>query len=111
MFVQAPTGVGKTLSAIFPGIKAIGEGIAEKLFYLTAKTIAGTVAHESFRILRKCGLDFKSIGITAKEKLCVCDEVNCNPVHCERAKGHYDRVNAAIFDVINNEINNVHVLY
>ena len=103
LYIQAPTGIGKTMSTVFPAIKAMGEDKAEKLFYLTAKTITGTVAHESFRILRKCGLDFKSVGITAKEKLCVCDETNCNPVHCERAKGHYDRVNAAIFDVITNE--------
>ena len=103
LYIQAPTGIGKTMSTVFPAVKAMGEEKGEKLFYLTAKTIAGTVAHESFRILRKCGLDFKSIGITAKEKLCVCDEVNCNPVHCERAKGHYDRVNAAIFDIITNE--------
>lgn len=103
LFIQAPTGIGKTMSTVFPAIKAMGEEKCEKLFYLTAKTIAGTVAHESFRILRKCGLDFKSIGITAKEKICSCDEVNCNPVHCDRAKGHFDRVNAAIFDVITNE--------
>ena len=103
LYIQAPTGIGKTMSTVFPAIKAMGEDKAEKLFYLTAKTIAGTVAHESFRILRKCGLDFKSIGITAKEKVCVCDETNCNPVYCERAKGHYDRVNAAIYDVITNE--------
>ena len=103
LYIQAPTGIGKTMSTVFPAIKAMGEEKAEKLFYLTAKTIAGTVAHESFRILRKCGLDFKSVGITAKEKLCVCDEVNCNPVHCERAKGHFDRVNAAIYDIITNE--------
>ena len=103
LYIQAPTGIGKTMSTVFPAIKAMGEDKAEKLFYLTAKTITGTVAHESFRILRKNGLDFKSVGITAKEKLCVCDEVNCNPVHCERARGHYDRVNAAVFDVLNNE--------
>ena len=103
LYIQAPTGIGKTMSTVFPAVKAMGEEKAEKLFYLTAKTIAGTVAHESFRILRKCGLDFKSIGITAKEKMCVCDETNCNPVYCQRAKGHFDRVNAAIYDVITNE--------
>lgn len=103
LYIQAPTGIGKTMSTVFPAVKAMGEDKVEKIFYLTAKTIAGTVAHESFRILRKCGLDFKSIGITAKEKLCVCDEVNCNPIHCERAKGHFDRINTAVFDIITNE--------
>lgn len=103
LFIQAPTGVGKTMSTVFPAVKAMGEDKAEKLFYLTAKTIAGTVAHEAFRTLRKTGLHFKTIGITAKEKMCIMDETNCNPVYCERAKGHYDRINAAIFDIISNE--------
>ena len=103
LFIQAPTGIGKTMSTVFPTVKAMGEDKAEKLFYLTAKTIAGTVAHESLRTLRNCGLDFKSIGITAKDKICVCDETNCNPDYCERAKGHYDRVNEAIYDVITSE--------
>ena len=35
--------------------------------------------------------------------MCVCDETNCNPVYCQRAEGHFDRVNAAIYDVITNE--------
>lgn len=103
LFIQAPTGVGKTMSTVFPAVKAMGEDKAEKIFYLTAKTIAGTVAHEAFRTLRRSGLHFKTIGITAKEKMCVMDETNCNPVYCERAKGHYDRINEAVFDIINNE--------
>ena len=36
LFCQAPTGIGKTISTLFPAIKAIGEGIADKIFYLTA---------------------------------------------------------------------------
>lgn len=103
LFIQAPTGVGKTMSTVFPAVKAMGEDKAEKLFYLTAKTIAGTVAHEAFRTLRTCGLKFKTIGLTAKEKMCVMDETNCNPVYCERAKGHFDRINDAVYDIITNE--------
>lgn len=103
LFIQAPTGVGKTMSTVFPAVKAMGENKAEKIFYLTAKTIAGTVAHEAFRTLRKSGLHFKTISITAKDKMCVMEEANCNPVYCDRAKGHYDRINAAVFDIINNE--------
>ena len=103
LFIQAPTGVGKTMSTVFPAVKAMGEDMAEKIFYLTAKTIAGTVAHEAFRTLRKCGLKFKTIGLTAKEKMCVMDETNCNPTYCERALGHFDRINDAVYDIITNE--------
>lgn len=103
LFVQAPTGVGKTMSAVFPAVRAMGEGLADKLFYLTAKTIARTVAEEAFLVLRQKGLKLKCLTLTAKEKLCVCDGAECNPRKCLRAKGHYDRVNDAVFELLTGE--------
>lgn len=103
LFIQAPTGIGKTLSTVFPAVKAVGEGWADKIFYLTAKTITRAVAQESFQILRRKGMKLSSVVITAKEKLCVAEEVECNPVACVRAKGHFDRVNAAVYDLIQQE--------
>ena len=103
LFIQAPTGIGKTLSTVFPAVKAVGEGWADKIFYLTAKTITRAVAQESFRILRNDGMKLSSVIITAKEKLCVAEQVECNPVACVRAKGHFDRVNAAVYDLIQHE--------
>ena len=99
LFVQAPTGVGKTMSAIFPSVRAIGEGKGETLFYLTAKTITGTVAQEAFHILREKGLKFKVTTITAKEKLCFQDTPECTPEKCPYAKGHFDRVNDAVYEL------------
>lgn len=103
LFIQAPTGIGKTLSTVFPAVKAIGEGKGEKLFYLTAKTITRTVAEEALRILRSGGLIFSSVTITAKEKLCPLEKMECNPDHCPYAKGHFDRVNEAVFDILHLE--------
>ena len=100
IFIQAPTGVGKTMSAVFPAVRAIGQGMAETVFYLTARTITRTVAQDAFEKLRDRGLLFKVVTITAKEKLCMCDEMECNPVHCPYAKGHYDRVNDAVFQLL-----------
>lgn len=100
LFVQAPTGVGKTMATVFPAVKAVGEGLGERIFYLTAKTITRTVAEQSFYILKELGLRFKVITLTAKEKICFCEETICNPDHCPYAKGHYDRVNEAVFDMI-----------
>ena len=99
LFVQAPTGVGKTMSAIFPSVRAIGEGKGETLFYLTAKTITGTVAWEAFHTLRENGLKFKVTAITAKEKLCFLDSLECTPEKCPYAKGHFDRVNDAVYEL------------
>lgn len=103
LFIQAPTGIGKTLSTVFPAVKAIGEGKGEKLFYLTAKTITRTVAEEALRILRGKGLIFTSVTITAKEKLCPMEKTECSPDVCPYAKGHFDRVNEAVFDIIHLE--------
>lgn len=99
IFIQAPTGVGKTMSTVFPAVRAVGEGKGETIFYLTAKTITRTVAEEAFEILQKNGLLFKVITITAKEKLCFCEKIECNPVACPYAKGHFDRVNDAVFEL------------
>ena len=61
------------------------------------------MAEEAFRILRGSGLIFSSVTITAKEKLCPLEKTECNPDHCPYAKGHFDRVNEAVFDILHLE--------
>ena len=105
LFIQAPTGVGKTISTLYPAIKAVGEGFGDKIFYLTAKTVTANVAKETLGILCEKGYQAKSVQITAKEKLCPCEEMECNPVGCPYAKGHFDRVNDAVYDLLQKENN------
>ena len=102
LFIEAPTGVGKTLSTVFPVVRAMGEGLVEKIFYLTAKTITRVAPEETFDILRKQDLTIKTLTITAKDKVCILEQPKCDPVSCHRAKGHFDRVNDAIYDAITN---------
>lgn len=103
LFIEAPTGVGKTISTVFPSVKAMGEGLVQKIFYLTAKTITRTVAEDTFKLLGGNGLLLKTVTITAKEKVCILEKPECNPGACPRAKGHYDRVNDAVYDLLTNE--------
>ncbi len=106
LFIQAPTGVGKTISTIYPSVKAMGSGMVEKIFYLTAKTITRTAAQSAYIDLTQCGLNFKTVTITAKEKICFQEndlKIECNPIACPYAKGHYDRINEAVFDIITHE--------
>lgn len=103
LFIEAPTGVGKTISTVFPAIKAMGAGLGQKLFYLTAKTITRTVAEETKQLLTERGLLLKAVTITAKDKICILDKADCNPVSCPRAKGHFDRVNDAVYELLVSE--------
>lgn len=100
LFIQAPTGVGKTIATLFPAVKAVGEGLGDKIFYLTAKTITRTAALQAFDKLKEQALRMKVIVLTAKEKICFCEETNCNPEYCPYAKGHYDRVNDAVYELL-----------
>lgn len=103
LFIQAPTGTGKTITTVFPAVKAVGQGLADKVFYLTARTITRTVAKEAFDLLRTRGYQGRVLIITAKEKLCLCEEMDCNPINCPYARGHYDRVNEAVFELLSQE--------
>ena len=103
LFIQAPTGTGKTLATMFPAVKAMGEGLSDKIFYLTAKTITRTVAANCLNLLRGQNLCMKSVLLTAKEKMCLCEETDCNPEKCPYAKGHFDRVNDAVFEILNSD--------
>lgn len=105
LFLEAPTGVGKTISTVFPAVKAIGAEKAERLFYLTAKTITRTVADETFGLLRQKGLFFKTVLLTAKDKICLMEATECNPDACPYADGHYDRINDALYDILTHEVN------
>jgi Rad3-related DNA helicase len=103
LFTQAPTGIGKTISTIFPAVKALGSGIGEKIIYLTAKTINRQVAEDTYDKLRQGGLEFISITIMAKEKICINKEFDCTPENCIYAKDYYSKVKKVILDIIDGE--------
>ena len=99
-FAQAPTGTGKTISTLFPAIKAMGEDKTSKIFYLTAKTITREVTQNTISLMRKKDLNLKAVTITAKEKICKMEEVNCNPEYCPYANGYFDRINNSLKDIL-----------
>lgn len=105
LFAQAPTGIGKTISTIFPAVKAIGEGHGKRIIYLTSKVINREVANEAINKLRENGLEFLTITLTAKEKSCCNNVFDCNPEVCNYAQGYYGKARKAIKDIIENEQN------
>ena len=97
VFCQAPTGIGKTMSALFPALKAMGEGCGAKLFYLTARNTTQAAAEDAVARLRAAqpGLALRSVTLTAKEKACLHPDAEghpaCLPEVCPFANGYYDR--------------------
>ena len=100
LFAQAPTGIGKTISTLFPSLKAIGEEKVDKIFYLCAKTITANVAYDTIHLLQKQGVSFKTVCLTAKDKICFLDKRNCDPKVCPYAKGYYNRNKDALYELL-----------
>jgi DNA excision repair protein ERCC-2 len=96
LFAEAPTGIGKTISVLFPAVKALAEGTLERIFYLTAKTVGRTVAEKAFAEMRNAGLHVRTITLTAKEKICLNEGQACDVSNCPLARGYYDRVKGAM---------------
>jgi DNA excision repair protein ERCC-2 len=103
LFAQAPPGVGKTIATLFPAVKAVGMGLVSKIFYLTAKTPGRTVAEKAIEDMRQAGLRFKSVTLTAKEKICFCPEAGCDPEACEFARNYFGKVKTALAEVHQDE--------
>lgn len=96
LFAEAPTGIGKTISVVFPAVKAMGEGHFEKIFYLTAKTVGRTIAEMAFADLRRTGLRLRTVTLTAKDKMCFYEGQPCDASTCPFALGYFDRVKSAV---------------
>ncbi len=96
LYVQSPTGVGKTIAALFPAVKALGQGLAAKIFYLTAKTPGRLVAEKTLDDMRQASLNLISVTLTAKEKICFCPPVNCDPEVCVFARDYFGKVKNAL---------------
>lgn len=103
LFVNAPTGIGKSLGTIYPSLKALSN-IQEQIFYLTAKSTVKLVADDTVELLRhRSGLICKSLVLTAKEKICLNDELKCHPKDCPFARDFYKRLRSAVFDIFKRE--------
>lgn len=112
VLAQAPTGTGKTMAALFPALKGIGEGLVERIFYLTARTTARGAAVDALRLLPQGRL--RTIVLYAREVLCpqaagsasqaesapragsANQAPDCAPEVCPRARGYFDRLPAAL---------------
>lgn len=103
LFAQAPTGVGKTISTLFPAIKSLNYKNNSKIYYLTAKSSIKSIAFDTIKLMADKGLRLRTTVITAKEKICFMDEAKCDPEYCPYARGYYDKLNKPLKNSIKNE--------
>ena len=108
VFVEAPTGTGKTVSALYPAVRALGEGHIDRIFYLTAKASTRREAYAASAKLFEGGACLRTAVITAKEQVCPMKSYGmaagkrnlCNPIDCPYARGYYDRVEGALRELL-----------
>ncbi|HEV2693656.1 MAG TPA: helicase C-terminal domain-containing protein [Verrucomicrobiae bacterium] len=100
LFLAAPTGIGKTVSVLFPAVKALGEGKLRRIFYLTARTVGRLIAENALAGLRGGGLKLRAVTLTAWEKICVRDGQPCDQLTCPLAIGYYDRIKPAMREAL-----------
>lgn len=104
LFVEAPTGLGKTMATLFPAAKALpilGEG---KIFFLTAKTPGRIAAADTVKHLRRAGARLRCLTLTAKNRICFTENPNgCDPRVCPYAIGYHDRIRPALRELLEQE--------
>ena len=105
LLCQAPTGIGKTMSTLFPALKAMGEGCDGRIFYLTARSTTRAAAEGALARLRENQpeLRLKSITLTAKDKVCLLEKRECTPEACPYARGYYDRLRDALWQALDED--------
>ena len=105
LFCQAPTGIGKTVSTLYPSVRCLGEGVAEKVFYLTGKSSIRREAYSSLKKLKEAGTDVYGIVLSSREHMCICEGAklrggrlssNCNPERCPYAEKYYSKLDAVL---------------
>ena len=100
LFAVMPTGTGKSAAALYPALKALGQGLTRKIFCLTARgTQRIAIQAEVDRMLHQ-GLILHAMTLNAKEGLCPMEQMRCHPEHCQRACGHYLRQQAALEEAL-----------
>jgi DNA excision repair protein ERCC-2 len=101
LFVEAPTGMGKTLATLYPAIKALPLIADGKVFYVTAKTPGRLAAQDALQRLRDIDVQVRSVSLTAKAKICFApDASGCDPATCPFRKGYYDRYKPAMRELL-----------
>ncbi len=100
LYAVMPTGTGKSAAVLYPALKALGQGLILKVFCLTARGTQRIAMRKELDRMLDRGLVAHALTLHAKESLCPMEQLRCHPRHCPRAKGHYDRQQAALEEAL-----------
>ncbi|MES3020061.1 MAG: ATP-dependent DNA helicase [Pseudomonadota bacterium] len=97
VLAQAPTGIGKTVGALFPTLKAAPRHGLDKVFFLAAKTPGRQLALDALATIAASApaLPLRVLELVARDKACEHPDKACHGQSCPLAKGFYDRLPAA----------------
>lgn len=98
LLLEAPTGSGKSLAVLYPGIRAAEEDT--QLFFLTSRNAGSEAALEAAQKLAGEGRTLSAIELTAKEKICPVEGMPCNPEQCPYASGYFERIAPAVDELL-----------
>ncbi len=104
LFIQAPTGIGKTISTMYPAVRAMGRGNFDKVFYLTAKASTRREAFAAAKRLFEAGAPLRTIVLSAKEQMCPvegCNQRTCKH-NCPRSASH-TKIMQAVCELLNHQ--------
>jgi DNA excision repair protein ERCC-2 len=87
LLIEAPTGIGKTVAALYPTLKnALAND--RRVFVLTAKNLQQNMAVEVLDLLNPLE-SFRSLRLRAKARMCANDQVLCHEEYCTYARDYY----------------------
>jgi DNA excision repair protein ERCC-2 len=102
LLVSAPTGIGKTVAALYGSLQfAVKNGLS--IFFLTSKTTQQRIVVDTLRLLTSKSIStdptggessapFNSLILRSKEKSCANDVVCCHEARCPYAKNFFGKL-------------------
>ncbi len=99
LYVNAPTGIGKTSAILYPALKSLAEDKAERIFYLTSKNALHSVVIDTCKKMTEAKI--RILSLVSKNK--VCPGGKCDKLNCSRASGHTSRLKEALYSLVSSE--------
>ena len=106
-FVEASTGIGKTISTLYGSLCLMKDKRIDKIFYSTPKNSGFLSAINALNIFKNKDVRLTSVEIIAKDKACLNKKRigKCNPDECKFTIGYYDKLKEVIKEIVlNNDI-------